>query len=581
MSLHVLLVASEALPLAKTGGLGDMLSAYASALQEGGVATTIMLPGYPEALEKAHGLQAVATLDGLPGGDAVLMSGSMPDSGIPVLLVKCDALYARDGLYQDENGADWGDNAIRFGTLSAAAVRVAQGIPGLPKVDVVHAHDWHTGLTPMLMKLAGLRTPSVFTIHNLAFQGNYPMDLAPKLGIPVELLDCNQDAPGIEFYGQLSFMKAAIRYADRVTTVSETYAREITTPRFGHLMEGLLQAESHKLIGIMNGIDVDAWDPAHDPMIPRHFSLDEMRGKHACKRELQQAFGLPTDPFVPVVAMGSRLTGQKMADLALETIPALMDAYPRLQVIVLGKGDGRIELGMARLAQRFPDRVAVHIGFDERRAHLLHAGADILLHGSRFEPCGLTPMYSMRYGTLPIASRVGGLADSIVDASDDPSRGTGFLFDGETVEAMTEAACRAVDAYMRPQAWRELQRHAMLADFRWQAPAARYTALYAALSGKRPVRANVAKVRAAVRRRQAANDRAPARMDGTLGEMRESLVQSTSDANGAIGATARTSGSASASSSASAKRTRAGSKDGATDIALTTGAAEPLEQLLA
>ncbi len=531
LSLHVLLVASEALPLAKTGGLGDMLSAYASALQEGGVATTIMLPGYPEALGKTHALHAIATLDDLPGGSATLMSGTMPDSGIPVLLVKCDALYARDGLYQDASGADFDDNAIRFATLSAAAVRVAQGIAGVQKVDVVHAHDWHTGLTPMLMKLAGLSTPSVFTIHNLAFQGNYAMDLAPRLGIPAELLVCNQDAPGIEFYGQLSFMKAAIRYADRITTVSETYAREITTPRFGHLMEGVLQAEAHKLVGIMNGIDVDAWDPAQDPMIPRHFSLDEMRGKHACKRELQHAFGLPSDPFVPVIAMGSRLTGQKMADLALETIPALMDAYPRLQVIVLGKGEGRIELGMARLAQRFPDRVAVHIGFDERRAHLLHAGADMLLHGSRFEPCGLTPMYSMRYGTLPIASRVGGLADSIIDASDDPLHGTGFLFDGETVEAMTAAACRAVDAYMRPQAWRELQRHAMLSDFRWQAPAARYTALYAVLSGKRAVRANVAKVRAAVRRRQAANDRAPERNVATAASQAGTIV-----ANSDIGA---------------------------------------------
>jgi len=533
LSLHVLLVASEALPLAKTGGLGDMLSAYAPALLEGGVTSTIMLPGYPDALAKADALTHVAFLTGLPGGDAELLSGRMPDTGMPVLLLKADALYNRPGLYQDANGAEWEDNAVRFATLSAAAVRVAAGISGVRHVDLVHAHDWHAGLTPMFMKLAGLKTPSVFTIHNLAFQGNYPLDLGPSLGIPAELLQGNPDAPGIEFYGQLSFMKAAIRYADRVTTVSETYAREIMTPRFGHLMEGVLLAEAHKVSGIMNGIDVDTWDPTHDTMIPRHFSVDEMRGKHVCKRELQQVFGLPTDPFVPILAIGSRLTWQKMGDLALETIESLVTSYPRLQVVVLGKGEARLEQAMMRLMQRYPDRISVYVGFDERRAHLLHAGADILLHGSRFEPCGLTPMYSMRYGTIPVASRVGGLADSIVDqgmsmtvhaAEYRPARSasasrasraqqglpraaTGFLFDGETAEAMTQATRRAVEAFMRPASWRILQRNAMRADFTWHAAVVRYVALYQSLCGARPTRANVTKVRTTPRRQVAANDR--------------------------------------------------------------------------
>lgn len=529
MSLHVLLVASEALPLAKTGGLGDMLSAYAPALVDGGVDATILLPGYPEALEKAADLASVCLLRDLPGGDVELMQGRMPDTGIPILLIKADALYARSGLYQDLNGAEWEDNAVRFATLSAAAVRIAQGIPGIRKVDLVHAHDWHAGLTPLLMKLAGVKTPSVFTIHNLAFQGNYPLAMGPRLGIPSDLLLADPDAPGIEFYGQLSFMKAAIRYADRVTTVSETYAREILTPRFGHLMEGVLQTAVGKLSGITNGIDVDTWNPACDPMIPRHFSIDEMRGKHACKRELQQVFGLPSDPFVPILALGSRLTWQKMADLALDTIDALMESYPRLQVVVLGKGEARIEQGMMRLAQRYPDRVSVFIGFDERRAHLLHAGADILLHGSRFEPCGLTPMYSMRYGTIPVASRVGGLADSIIDQGSSvpvhqtdarrprgasraarasaPRAATGFLFDGETAAAMTQAASRAIEAFMRPTSWRKLQRNAMAADFTWQAPVARYTVLYASLCGHRPTRNVVPKVRVNPRRQLAANDR--------------------------------------------------------------------------
>ena len=499
-----------------------MLSAYAPALQEGGVHPTLLLPGYPEAIARAHGVEHVCMLHGLPGGDAELLRGRMPDTGIAVLLVKADALYDRSGLYQDPTGAEWSDNAVRFATLSAAAVRIAQGIPGIRKVDLVHAHDWHAGLTPMLMKLAGLKTPSVFTIHNLAFQGNYPLALGPSLGIPEHLLSADPAADGIEFYGQLSFMKAAIRYADRVTTVSETYAREIMTPRFGHLMDGVLRACADKVSGIMNGIDIDTWDPAHDPMIPRHFAIDEMRGKYACKRELQQVFGLPTDPFVPVLAIGSRLTWQKMGDVALDTIDALMLSYPRLQVVVLGKGEARLEQAMLRLAQRYPDRVSVHVGFDERRAHLLHAGADILLHGSRFEPCGLTPMYSMRYGTIPVASRVGGLADSIVDemgagttsaASTKKRPATGFLFDGESAEAMTAAASRAIEAFMRPTSWRALQRNAMHADFTWQAPVARYVAMYAALCGidaTPAVAANAAHASAApnaakVRRQVAAN----------------------------------------------------------------------------
>lgn len=498
-----------------------MLSAYAPALQEGGVDATMILPGYPEAIARADKVEHVCMLEGLPGGDVELLRGRMPDTGMPVLLVKADALYDRSGLYQDPNGAEWEDNAVRFATLSAAAVRVAQGVPGVRKVDVVHAHDWHAGLTPLLMKLAHVATPSVFTIHNLAFQGNYPIELGPRLGIPAELLTADPRSSGsIEFYGQISFMKAAIRYADRITTVSETYAREILTPRFGHLMEGVLQDCAAKVSGIMNGIDIDTWDPTRDPMIPRHFGIDEMRGKHVCKRELQQVFGLPTDPFVPLLAIGSRLTWQKMGDLALDSIEALMQSYPRLQVVVLGKGEARLEQGMMRLAQRYPDRVSVYVGFDERRAHLLHAGADILLHGSRFEPCGLTPMYSMRYGTIPVASRVGGLADSIVDqgpgasvhvAPDGQRAGifarpaTGFLFDGETAEAMTQATSRAIEAFMRPSSWRNLQRNAMRANFTWDAPVARYAALYAALCGV-PLSRPVSKLPAPPVRQVAANN---------------------------------------------------------------------------
>ncbi|WP_082883259.1 glycogen synthase GlgA [Caballeronia calidae] len=521
MPLNVLLVASEAVPLAKTGGLGDMVSAYAAALREAGVDATILLPAYPNAIAQAQGLSKVCTLTGLPGGDASLLRGRMPDSGVPVLLLRCDTLFARTGLYQDAQGRDYTDNAIRFATLSAAAVKIAEGVRGVKKPDIVHAHDWHTGLTPLLMKHAGVHAKSVFTIHNLAFQGNYALSLGASLGVPEKwLVHAFSDPKSIEFYGALSLMKAGIVHADHVTTVSETYAREILTPRFGHLMEGVLQSCADKLSGVVNGIDAATWNPAADPLIERNYSFDDMRGKHACKRALQRKFGLPVDPFAPVMAIGSRMTGQKLADVALDALPRLLAKHPRLQLAVIGKGEAYIEAGFRKLAQEWPDRVGVYIGYDERRAHALHAGADILLHGSRFEPCGLTQMYAMRYGTLPVASRVGGLADTIVDAAqnavhagrnvlrpavvlrdgthDAPiasmpvQRGahapTGFLFDGERADDIVGAASRALDAYMRPQVWRALQRNAMSCDFGWNEAVATMVALYVGLTDARPSR---------------------------------------------------------------------------------------------
>jgi starch synthase len=513
LSLRVLLVTSEAMPLAKTGGLADMVSAYAAAAREAGVETTILMPGYPSAFARAKAVTKVCTLSDLPGGDAVIYRARMPDSNVPVLLLQQDALYARTGFYQDQDGNDYGDNALRFAALSHAAVRVASGLRGIARPDVVHAHDWHAGLVPMLIAQArnagATHAKSVFTIHNLAFQGNYPMWMAGQLGIPQDALGID----GIEFYGELSFMKAGIQFADKVTTVSDTYAREILTERFGHRMEGVLAANRHKLSGITNGIDMVMWDPAQDPMIGANYSLDDMRGKHGCKRELQQLFGLPSDPFAPVLAMGSRLTTQKMADVAIDAIPMLLERHPRLQVAILGQGDHRIEAALRRMAQTWPDRVGLFIGFDERRAHMLHAGADILLHGSRFEPCGLAQIYAMRYGTIPVASRVGGLADTIVDCRDpgdainptliriDSVRSlgqtlsrvtpapTGFLFDGDSCYAMAAAVTRALEAFLRPALWREVQKNAMRGDHGWASPVAKYVSLYGELTGAKPSRA--------------------------------------------------------------------------------------------
>jgi starch synthase len=488
--LNVLLVASEAAPLAKSGGLADMISAYGAALNEAGVAASILMPAYPGALKRVLGATRVAKLSGLPGGDGVIIRARMPDTGLSVLLLQMDHLYDREGLYLDEHGRDYVDNLVRFASLAAAAARIARGVRGIKRPDVVHAHDWHAGLTPLFMKLGGVAARSVFTIHNLAFQGNYPLAAGAWIGVPSDLLaPALSDERSIEFYGSLSMIKAGIVHADRVTTVSERYAREILTTRFGHRMEGVLNAEAHKLCGITNGIDMQRWDPASDPLIASQYSADNVAGKYACKRSLQHAFGLAREPFVPLVAIGSRLTEQKLAEVVADAIPAMLSRHDRLQFAILGQGDAAIERRMRELAVQWPGRVGTCIGYDETLAHMLHAGADMLLHASRFEPCGLTQLYAMRFGTIPVASRVGGLADTISDYAfelDRYSAANGFLFEGETVHDIATGVGRAVDAFKNPSLWRALQRNAMTRDSGWGAAVQRYLGVYGELTDARP-----------------------------------------------------------------------------------------------
>lgn len=480
---RVLLVTSEALPLAKTGGLGDAVSGLARALREGQVDATILMPAYASAMVNASGLKEVARLPGLIGGDATLLSGWIAELDIPVLLLRNDVLYVRPGNpYQDAEGRDFADNGLRFAALAQAAARISCGDTPVRVPHVVHAHDWHAALTPLLLHAAGVKRPkTILTIHNLAFQGNFSLELAQQLGLP----EAYMGSGGAEFWGQFNFLKAGLRYADRVTTVSRTYAREIMTSKFGHGLEGVLQERAADLHAIPNGIDADIWDPATDPFLTQHFSAMDMRGKIRNKLDLQDIFGLPTDPEAPLLAMGSRLTHQKMADLAIDAFPRILDAHPRLQVAVLGCGDKGIEQALCGLAQRYPHRFAIHAGYDERRAHMLHAGADMLLHGSRFEPFGLTPIYSMLYGTVPIASRVGGLADTIIDAS--APGATGLLFDGETVDDMVAAVERALDLFAQPQQWSALQKNGMTTNFGWEMSAANYIELYRNLAPVAPV----------------------------------------------------------------------------------------------
>ena len=484
MATTILIVAAEAFPLAKTGGLGDAITGMARALIQRGVPATILLPAYRGVAKQLDSAHEVARLEDLPGGDARLLAGVCPTSELPFLLLENDALYDRAGLYVDEDGQEHPDNGLRYAALSHAAMRIARGLPGLPRPDVVHAHDWHAALAPMLIREAGIDdVKSVLTIHNLAFQGQFPLEDAAAFGIPPA---CRGEHATVA-WNKLNFMKAGIGYADRVTTVSHTYAREILTPDFGCGLDGLLRERAPDLMGIPNGIDTVLWDPSRDRHLGSlQYHSGDLANKRLCKTVLQREFGLLQDPNATLVVMGSRLTEQKMADVAAEALPRLLEAYPDMQVAILGQGDRRLEGALKALAVQYPQRCATRIGYNEAGAHRLHAGGDILLHGSRFEPFGLTPLYAMRYGTVPIGSRVGGMADTIEDpGADTPltamAFANGLLFDGDHVDAMANALSRAMHLRKHPMLWRAMQRNAMSTDFSWQRAVGAYEELLASL----------------------------------------------------------------------------------------------------
>ncbi len=480
--MRVLFASSEIYPLAKTGGLADVSAALPIALAELGVDVRLVMPAYPEALETAAELKVAAQCDH-GGAPTRVLSAYLPDSGLPVWLVDCPALFNRGGgLYQNADGEDWRDNHQRFSLLSRVAAKVASGrvVPDW-RADVVHANDWHTGLLPLLLRRDSEAAPAtLFTIHNLAFQGLFPVNALDEIKLPDELLGPD----GIEFYGSISFLKAGIRYSDRFNTVSPAYAREILTPEFGCGLDGLLNERAGHLSGILNGIDCAVWNPASDPYLPARFDAHDMTGKHKCKADLQRALGLDVEPETPLVIWASRLAHQKMADTSLEMLPRLLAAY-EAQFALIGEGEPAFERGFAELAQAYPGRVAVRIGYDEALAHRFYAAGDILLHPSRFEPCGLTPQYAMRYGTIPVVTSVGGLTDTVRDADEQAMRAgtaTGFSFAEQTASAMRACLERALAAYAQPVTWRRLQRQAMNQDFGWQGSAARYLALYRELA---------------------------------------------------------------------------------------------------
>jgi starch synthase len=478
---RVLFVSTEAFPLAKTGGLADVSGALPAALSRLGADIRIMLPGYSQALDLARGLKIVDACD-FPDGR--LLMGHMPDSGITVIFFDAPSLFRRaGGLYQDDGGQNWPDNDRRFAAFCRAAALVGLGRTALGwRPQIVHANDWHTALVPAYLWCGSETLPrTVFTIHNLAFQGNFPMAAFPSLGLPGEVLSSD----GIEFHKQISFIKAGIRYSDRLTTVSPTYAREILRPEHGCGLDGLLRTRAADLVGILNGVDYGVWDPANDAALAHRYSADDLAGKDGCNAALRREMGFSHDGGAPLIAYVNRLTHQKMADVVLDALPRLV--ANGVQVVVHGEGDSSFEERFSNAARACPENIAVRTGYNESLAHRIMGGCDLALTPARFEPCGLTTMYAMRYATLPVTRAVGGLADTVEDAGvmkPEPIGGSGFTFDEATAGDLEQCLVRAASWYRDNSAWKRLQHNAMLRDFSWERSARRYLEVYGALIGR-------------------------------------------------------------------------------------------------
>ncbi|SDD76277.1 glycogen synthase GlgA [Rhodospira trueperi] len=473
--MRVLFVTSEAHPLVKTGGLADVAGALPLALGRLGVDARILMPAYAGLLDRVEVTGPALNLgDVLPNVRARLIPARDPEGSRSLLLVDCPALFERPGgPYLDEHGHDWPDNFLRFGLLGRVGAMVgAQGALPDWTPDVVHASDWQAGLTPAYLRLLGARRPAtVFTVHNLHYQGIFGREVLPMLGLPDSMFSIE----GLEFYGHVSYLKAGLYYSRFLTTVSPTYAREIQTQMGGEGLHGLLSNRAPTLQGILNGVDMDDWNPASDPHIAAPFSAEDLSGKAVCKAALQREMGLAERPDAPLFGVVSRFVEQKGIDLALSVISTIVDSGG--QIVILGSGDPGLEWHVRGAAGALPGSVAAHIGYDEGLSHRIQAGCDALLVPSRFEPCGLTQLYAMRYGTVPVVRRTGGLADTVTDV-DEARGGTGLVFDHPDPGDLIQAVHRAVALYQDSEAWRATMLTGMGLDHSWDRVAREYLGLY-------------------------------------------------------------------------------------------------------
>jgi starch synthase len=483
--LKLLSVASEIYPLVKTGGLGDVAGALPGALAAEDVTASSLVPGYPAVLEKLGKAETVQTFADLLGGPARLLGGSA--DGLDLFVLDAPHLYHRPGdPYRGPDREDWPDNALRFAALARVGADMGRGlVPGFVP-DVVQAHDWQAGLVPALLHYTpGARPGTVMTVHNLAFQGLFPPDLLAATGLPPQSFTID----GVEFYGRIGYLKAGLQFADRVTTVSPTYGREILTPEAGMGLDGLLRARSAVLSGILNGIDDAVWNPADDFRIAAAYTGRTIQGRAWNKAALQNQLGLDPNPEALTFGVVSRLSPQKGLDLLLEALPALLRVGA--QLALLGSGDADLERAFRSAQLAHPGRIACTIGYDETLAHLMQAGADALLIPSRFEPCGLTQLCALRYGAVPVVARVGGLADTIIDANEmavAAGVATGIQFWPVNADGLVWAIRRTAELFADGASWRRMQVNGMGIDVSWGKPAHRYAALYRDIAAARVIR---------------------------------------------------------------------------------------------
>lgn len=480
--MNVLAVASEMFPLIKTGGLADVTGALPGALAQAGVGVRTMLPGYGPVME---GLPARAgalhAYDDLFGGKARILGAQV--EGLDLLVLDAPHLFKRaGGAYGDGGGADWPDNWRRFAAFSRAAADVAAGVIAGFTPDIVHVHDWQAALTLAYLRYGGRPAPpSVITVHNLAFQGRFPAPVFPELGLPAAAMALD----GVEYFGGVGYLKAGLQAASAITTVSPTYAREIRTPEFGMGLDGLIDARASDLHGILNGIDTRQWDPAQDPHLAAHFSARTLKARAGNRRAVEARFDLDADAS-PLVTVISRLTWQKGVDLIAAEFDRIVGLGVRLAV--LGSGDAALEGALLAGAARHRGRAGVMIGYDEGLSHLMQGGGDAILIPSRFEPCGLTQLYALRYGCVPAVARTGGLADTVIDANHAALAAgvaTGIHFQPGSGEAIVEAVQRLARLHAEPAVWTAMQKQAMKADNSWAASAGTYARLFRSLAARR------------------------------------------------------------------------------------------------
>ena len=482
--MQVLYITAELYPWVKSGGLGDVAAALPPALIAGGIDVRLLLPGFRGFLDAFPGITDIARLTTPFATERVRVCLTrLPGSESLAYLVDHPAFYDRPGNpYAGPDSSDWPDNHRRFGLLGWIAAELARGADPGWRPDILHGHDWHTGLAPAYLAArppAAGHVPTVFTVHNLAYRGPFPGTIFPELALPPEFFSID----GVEFFGTVSFIKAGLFYSDRLTTVSPTYAREIQTPAFGWGLDGLLRARNNVLTGILNGVDPRFWDPRHDKNLPQTYCTeDAAAGKRAAKAVLQRRLGLEPGDGGPLHGAVSRLTPQKGLDLVLAGLPDLVTGGG--QLALLGSGDDDLEQAFRAAAEQYRGRVGVAIGYDESLAHLIIGGSDVILVPSRFEPCGLTQLYALRYGALPLVRRVGGLADTVVDATATSLAegvATGFAFDDDSPSALMSAIGRATELFREREIWQRMMRRAMTRDFSWAAAARLYAGVYRTL----------------------------------------------------------------------------------------------------